>query len=61
MTNDGKSQAVRLLDVFVLGPVMILAGTRLRGPDKALGAVMVAVGVGTVLYNARNWRRIAAG
>jgi len=44
-----KSQAVRLLDVFFVGPWMIRAG--IRGRDD----VLVALGVLTVLYNGANY------
>lgn len=55
----GKSQPTRLMDVFVLGPLMIYAGQRLRRHgDPWLGAVIIGSGIGTILYNYRNWRRL---
>lgn len=57
--EHGKSQPTRLMDVFVLGPLMIFAGMRLRGHgDRALGTVIVGSGIGTILYNYRNWKRL---
>lgn len=50
-----KSQKVRLLDVFVLGPIMIYAGTRTSLPVW-LRVSLMAMGVGTIYYNAKNYR-----
>lgn len=55
----GKSQPTRLMDVFLLGPLMIFAGMRLRKHgDRTLGAIIVGSGLGTIAYNYRNWRRL---
>ena len=43
---------MRLADVFLVGPVMIAGGQRLRG---ALGITLVMFGWLTILYNGRNW------
>ena len=50
-----KSQTVRLLDVFFIGPYMIWAGGKLKGPHREL---MRALGVATIVYNGVNWLRI---
>lgn len=50
-----KGQAIRLFDVFALGPFMVWAGTRLK-PREA-GVLMVAAGVGTILLNGVNYLR----
>ncbi len=48
-----KSQAVRLVDIFFLGPFMIyVAAKRLRGPERA---ILLTSGVLTILYNGRNY------
>lgn len=47
-----KSQAVRLADVFIIGPVMVMGGARLGG---VLGNVLAALGIATVVYNAKNY------
>jgi hypothetical protein len=57
----GKSQWVRLLDVFVLGPFMIwyalaTVDCEIR-PEAAL--VLLVSGVLTITYNGFNWLRIA--
>lgn len=54
-----KSQTVRLWDVWVIGPVMVCAALRLPKQDRTLAWLLGAFGVGTVVYNARNYRRIA--
>lgn len=50
-----KTQAVRVLDVLLIGPLMIAAALRpLPEPWRiALGVT----GFLTILYNARNWQR----
>jgi hypothetical protein len=58
----GKSQWVRLLDVFILGPFMIwyaiatYADTTL---SKEAPIALFISGVLTILYNGLNWLRIA--
>lgn len=49
-----KSQSVRLLDVLVLGPAMVYTAMDVK-PPKLLRAFMMAVGIGTVLYNLGNY------
>lgn len=59
-----KPQNIRLFDVFVLGPAMIYAGTRLdvRYRDTSgLGPFMAAMGIATIVYNGRNYLRAAKG
>lgn len=48
-----KSQAVRLADVFFVGPVMVIGGVRLGG---VLGNVLAVLGIATVLYNGKNYK-----
>lgn len=52
-----KSQWVRLFDVYVLGPSMIVAGLRLaeRRRHRGLGFFIAGTGVTTMLYNYRNY------
>lgn len=49
-----KSQYVRLLDVFVIGPVLIYAGT-FKALPKYLRVFLIVVGILTILYNANNY------
>ena len=55
-----KSQSVRLLDVFVLGPLMVYAATKLPKRSRPLAYALGFFGVTTVLYNAKNYAEIAA-
>lgn len=50
-----KSQEVRLFDVLLLGPFMIGVALTER-PSPALRALLGAAGVGTILYNLRNYQ-----
>ena len=50
-----KTQQVRLIDVFVLGPFMIWAGMQLRHPLAS--AAMIAAGGATIAYNWQNYER----
>lgn len=50
-----KSQEVRLLDVLVLGPFLIGMALTSR-PPALLRVLLGAVGVGTILYNLRNYQ-----
>lgn len=51
-----KSQTVRLLDVFLIGPLMVYGATKMpRGPAAA---VLAFFGVSTVLYNAKNYLHV---
>lgn len=52
MADEGKTQAVRVADVLLIGPLMILVGSRC-GPPLARKALVVA-GLATVAYNAKN-------
>jgi len=62
-----KSQTVRLLDVFVVGPVLVYAGTRfavkggcaVEKHAPGVGMAVAAIGVATVVYNGRNYLRLA--
>lgn len=58
-----KAQSVRLIDVFVLGPFMVWAGVRLKDRANApmAGYLLALAGVGTVVYNAENYVKIAKG
>lgn len=53
MTN--KTQLVRLMDVFVLGPFMVWAGVKLHEKHPVAGWIMGLSGAATVVYNGRNY------
>lgn len=50
-----KGQNVRLLDVFLLGPFMIFFGATATGVSELAKTVMMISGIGTIIYNGRNY------
>lgn len=55
----GKSQAVRLADVLVLGPLMLYWA--MKGSLGAHDRFMLgAIGAATIIYNLHHYRKIAA-
>ena len=50
-----KSQEVRLFDVLLLGPFMIGMALASR-PPTLLRVLLGAAGVGTILYNLKNYQ-----
>lgn len=55
-----KTQTIRLADVFFVGPTMMLGGYYLARSRPLLGLTLGALGIATVLYNGRNYLRVAA-
>lgn len=51
-----KTQSVRLLDVFALGPFMIWSAQHL--PNRTARGVMIVAGTFTIAYNFRNYMRV---
>ena len=52
----GKTQNIRVADVFVIGPAMIYGGVKLtRSDSELLGLSLIAFGIATILYNADNY------
>ena len=51
-----KSQQIRVIDVAILGPFMIWAGSRAKSPAARLG--LVASGIATILYNYNNYLKL---
>lgn len=52
-----KTQRVRLLDVFALGPFMIWYALTAKGMPRGASFVLLVAGVATIVYNARNYLR----
>lgn len=50
-----KSQLVRLIDVFLLGPFMIWFGIIATGVSVTLKVIMVILGIATIIYNGWNY------
>ena len=48
-----KAQGIRLLDAWVLGPIMIYAAGRCA--DAGLRTALTAAGAATITYNGRNY------
>lgn len=55
-----KTQTIRLVDVFLLGPFMIWFGAKADMPEWARWT-MIAAGAGTILYNGTNYIRASEG
>lgn len=55
-TEIAKSQAVRLMDVGLFGPVMIMTALN-RRPPAWMRLAMVGVGIGTIIYNGINYAK----
>ena len=56
MAEVQKTQQIRLLDVFLLGPFMAWSAQHL--PHPTARAVMFAAGFTTMGYNFRNYMRV---
>lgn len=51
-----KSQAVRLVDVFVIAPICVYAGVKYYSTmPKWLSISLIAIGVATAAYNGKNY------
>jgi hypothetical protein len=55
-----KTQTIRLLDVFVLGPFMVWYAMQSRDMPNAARWALGIAGVLTITYNANNYRREAS-
>ena len=60
MGVHGKTQAIRLADVFLIGPLMIWGGLELAEQYRARGHGLAALGIATIGYNALNYIRLRA-
>lgn len=54
--SDVKAQPIRLLDVFVFGPIMIASAKYVK--HDMLKAALLVTGVGTILYNGANYLEV---
>lgn len=50
-----KTQTVRLIDVFALGPFMIYAALKARGLSPIEQSVLGFSGLATIIYNGANY------
>jgi hypothetical protein len=53
MIEVQKSQGMRIIDVLILGPFMIYAGTKL--PSATLKSIMIVSGVLVISNNLKNY------
>ncbi len=53
-----KTQQIRLLDVYALGPAMILVGLAARPTYPVMGPVVAVAGIATIIYNAQNYQQV---
>jgi hypothetical protein len=54
-----KTQTVRLIDMFILGPFMIYAGMQMR--KDWMQVAMIIGGAATIVYNAQNFYQYERG
>lgn len=55
-----KAQYVRLLDVFLIGPLTFFAGRKLADEGNPVqGGLLMAIGTATVAYNGANYMTVA--
>lgn len=57
MTPFEKSQAVRLVDVFAVGPLLIWAGARSSNLPGWMRGALAVTGAATIAYNGSNYIR----
>lgn len=51
-----KAQAIRVLDVVLVGPLMLIGGHELSKADRPItGNLLSFFGMSTMVYNARNF------
>ena len=50
-----KSQNIRLLDVFFIGPFMIYIGYKAKGLTNLERYMMYGLGIATIYYNGKNY------
>jgi ribosomal protein S18 acetylase RimI-like enzyme len=56
-----KAQALRVADVFLIGPAMVATGAMESELPKELRAAIIWMGVGTIFFNGVNWFRFLPG
>jgi len=54
VTEVSKSQNIRLIDVFVLAPIMVYAGT-FKSLPTWVRISLIGMGVATAFYNGKNF------
>lgn len=49
-----KSQSVRLIDIFLIGPFLIYTGTQSK-ISKTSSTLLIGIGAATIFYNGKNY------
>jgi hypothetical protein len=50
-----KSQAIRIIDVFVIAPICVYAGIKGKTLPKLIQYSLIIIGVSTFYYNGKNY------
>jgi hypothetical protein len=50
-----KSQAIRIIDVFVIAPICVYAGLKGKTLPKLIQYSLIIIGVSTFFYNGKNY------
>ena len=58
MMESPKTQAIRLADIAFIGPLMIYSSLHMDDDKEWAALILRALGMATILYNARNYRAI---
>lgn len=59
LTTGQKSQMIRLVDIFAIGPLLIFTGFFDHTSSyRILRAILIFMGAGTITYNLKNYLEI---
>jgi len=58
VTDVGKPQIVRLVDIFVIGPLLIWAGGQEKPLPVGVKNLLITLGIVTVIYNLKNFYEV---
>lgn len=50
-----KSQAIRIIDVFIIAPICVYAGIKAKGLPRLINLSLIFIGVATFYYNGKNY------
>ena len=50
-----KSQAIRIIDVFVIAPICVYAGLKGKTLPKLIQYSLIIIGISTFYYNGKNY------
>jgi len=58
--DHGKTQQIRLIDVFLLGPYLVWLASRPGTMTKGHRLILTGIGLATIVYNWTNYSRIGS-